>query len=586
MPRRLWLLALLFLSSAVPAQDSVPRLEVAFEVDVTRPDTGAVHVVMKILNNTAEHVDVAIPCWSPGSYRLLNYYEGIKNVTSPGGVSAVDKMTWRIQARGSTVTVEYDVEATRSRESRVHSDGEHCYLEGPATYFYVVGHKEAPCSVRFQIPEGWKIATGLESRDGGYAARDYDTFADCPTEIGKFDLHEFREDGALYQIAVHSVGKYDGEGLVEVCRKIVHEQNSMFGPLPFERYVFLLHFKKSFGGGGLEHLNSTNITLSYDYVKSNIRNAAGIISHEYFHLWNVKRIRPKELGPFAYGQIVRSRHLWFCEGVTSYFGDRALVRAGLWDEPTYFTHLKSEIESHNNNPDRKVTSVERASEGVWDRKDFPRVDYYNKGECLGLLLDLRIRTLTENRKSLDDVLRRLYTQYVVEPSKRGDGPIGVGFGENGILEAINEVSGHDFTDFYSNYIRGTEELPFERTLADAGLDVKLAVRRAPDLKIPLRGFAVTQVDKGSALESAGVQVGDRLTKINGVEVTRQSLPREVDRLGIGKEAKLTFVRGEKSFDVAWKVESLDERCRCETLQRSAKPTEVQKRILDSWLGKR
>ncbi len=585
--KRIALLAFLFLASPVPAQDSAePRLRVLFDVDVRKPETGQVHVVMRIHGNVAETLDVSIPVWNPGSYRLQNHFRNLRNVRAHGSgpleIRSLDEATWRIPAGGKEVTVEYDVIVAKDR-----LDADHFFFEGPSLYFYIVGHKNVPHLVRFLRPEGWNVATGLEAPEGKdteyVGALDYDTFIDAPTELGKFELLSFEQDGARYEIAAHSLGKIDGEGLVQMCRKIVREQNAMFGGPPFKRFVFLFHFRNMAGGGGLEHLNSTNIALSYNYIKANIWNAASITSHEYFHLWNVKRIRPKELGPFDYTGIVRSRHLWLCEGVTSYFGDRALVRAGIWNEKQYFDHLADEIVSHNNNPDRKVTTVERAAERVWDRQDWPRVDYYNKGECLGLLLDLRIRTLTGGEKSFDDVMRYLYDTYVVKPAKAGAGPIGIGFEQNGILKAINAVSGHDFTDFYKKYVQGVEELPFEEFLKAAGLDIKLTVSRTPDLRIPLRGTAVAHVAEGSEVESAGIRPGDRLVKIGDAEVKRETLRPTIEKLPAGEKVVLTFGRGEESYTVHWKVGTSD-RWRC-SLERTPNPTETQRTILARWLGK-
>lgn len=573
-------LLLVLLLSPARAQDSTPRLEVAYEVDASKAGPGQVHVVMKVLHNTAETAEVSLPVWNPGSYRLQNHFRNVRNVTAHGsgplGVWPIDETTWRIPAGRREFTVEYDVVVPKER-----FDADHFFFEGPSLYMYVVGHKDAPHRVKFKLPPDWKIATGLETKDSEWwYARDYDTFIDCPSELGKFSHHEFEEDGALFQIAVHAAGRYDGEGLVEMCRKIVKSQNAMFGGPPFKRYVFLFHFRNQPGGGGLEHLNSTNITLSYNYVKNNIWNAASITSHEYFHLWNVKRIRPKELGPFDYTGVVRSRHLWLCEGVTSYYGDLTLARAGIWPEKQYLEHLAEEIVSHNNNPDRKVTSVERASERVWDRQDWPRVDYYNKGELLGMLFDLRIRTRSENGASFDDVMRHLYDTYVV----KGGGPIGVGFEQNGILKAINHVSKQDYTEFYKKYVQGTEDLPFEEVLTAAGLDVKLTVSRTPDLRLALRGTQVMSVVEGSEIEAAGIRAGDRLVRVGTTEVTRDNLRGIVEKLAIGEKVKLAFARGEETVEATLTV-GATERWRC-SLARAENATELQKKILDSWLGRR
>lgn len=575
MIRRLAAAFVLLTAFAARAQDEHPRLEVAFTVDVTKPDAGVARIEMKILNNTAEEVDVSLPTWNPGSYRLQPHYRNVRKFDARGvAFRQLDEMTWRVQAGKKDVTVEYEIAVSKDR-----LDADHYFFEGPSLFMYVVDRKDAPCRVSFKLPEGWKVGTGLAHKDGWYSARDYDTFIDCPTELGKFDLLEFDEDKVHYEIVVHSVGDYDKQGLIDCCRKIVKSQNAMFGPLPFDRYVFLFHFRQAAGGGGLEHLNSTNITLSYSYVKPNIWNVASITSHEYFHLWNVKRIRPKELGPFDYTGVVRSRHLWLMEGVTSYYGDLHLARTKIWDESRYFAHLAGEIEVLNNNPDRKWTSVERASERVWDRQDFPRVDYYNKGELLGLIFDLKIRTLTENQRNFDDVMRYLYDRYVVQ----GGGPIGVGFEQTGILKAINAVSGSDLTDYYKKYVQGVEELPFEEVLKEAGLDVKITVTSTPMLPLSLRGSAVQAVPENSEADVAGVKPGDRVEKINGAEVSRDGIRSVVEKLKPGDKVKVGLARGEQKVEVTLQVGTSD-RTRC-TIARSANPTEKQRKIVDSWLGK-
>jgi predicted metalloprotease with PDZ domain len=578
-------LALLALAPLARAQESVPRLSVSYTVDVSEPEGGKIHVAMAIERNTEEEVTVAMPAWAPGAYRIVKYGKTVWNVAAQGkegaklAVVAVDEQTWRIRAgRAPTVTVSYDVTVERGRLNK-----DHCFLAGPDTYLYVSGRKEAPSSVRFKLPSGWKVGTGLEKDGEVYRARDYDTFIDCPTELGKFELLEFEQDQAKYQLVIHSRGAVDGPKLAAMCRKIVREQNRIFGGPPFDRYVFLYHFGDGVGGRGLEHLNSTDISMMYMAVKADPLLSASVTSHEYFHLWNVKRIRPSVLGPFDYTGPVRTKALWFCEGVTSYFGDRTLARCGIWSEGTYLAHLAGEVESLQNNPDRKVTSVEKASWTVWDRRDYPRVDYYNKGELLGLLIDLKLRTDSGGKRSLDDVLRHLYDAWVVGPSRAGKGWIGVGYPEDGILKALNEVSGGDWSGFFDKYVGGVEELPYEEILRPAGLDVSVSVLKSPDLGVDLRGTIVAGVPPGSEPERAGVKGGDRITSVNGDEVTRTNIREAVAKLKVGETAKLELLRGTETVQAEVKV-GVRERTGCR-LRRSAGLSEGQKAILDGWLAR-
>jgi predicted metalloprotease with PDZ domain len=491
----------------------------------------------------------------------------------------VDDQTWTVKAAGwDRFSVSYELAVEKSR-----MDKDHCFIAGPDTYFYLVNHKDAPCSVGCTLPEDWKVGTGLDADGPHYKARDYDTFIDCPTELGRFELHSFEADGATYELVVHAKGPVDGEKLTGMCRRIVVQQNKMFGPPPFKRYVFLYHFRDGSGGRGLEHLNSTDITMPYTAIKIDPYLAASVTSHEYFHLWNVKRIRPAELGPFDYTQIVRSKALWMCEGVTSYYGDRGLAHAGIWKEQQYLDHLASEIETLQNNPDRKVTPIEKASQIIWDRKDWPRVDYYNKGELLGLLIDLKIRTSSKGEKTFDDVVRRLYDKYVVAPSKDGKGAIGVGFPEDGILKALSEVTGEDWKAFYTDHISGVKELPYREIFEGVGLAAAISVLETADLGLDLRGTYVMYVTVGSEAEKAGIRQGDRLTSINEAEVTRATLREAMSKLVPGEEAKLGLLRGEEKLAVTLKP-GLRQRTSCK-IRRAENPSDLQKRLLDTWLGK-
>jgi predicted metalloprotease with PDZ domain len=584
MARRLPLLFSLLLLSSLPAQESAPRLAVSYVVDVTNPESGKIHVVMTVHNNIEDDVQVSIPAWAPGAYRIVKYSKALWNLAASRDeqkleVVSVDDQTWTVKAaHAGRFAVAYDLTIDRAR-----MDKDHCFLAGPDTYLYLVKHKDSPCSVAFTLPEDWKVGTPLDSDGVVYKARDYDTFIDCPTELGRFELHSFEVDNATYDLVIHAKGPVDGDKLAGMCRRIVVEQNKIFGAPPFKRYVFLYHFKDAVGGRGLEHLNSTDIIMPYTAIKLDPMIAASVTSHEYFHLWNVKRIRPVELGPFDYTQIVRTKALWLCEGVTSYFGDRGLVRSGIYKEQQYLDHLGTEIETLQNNPDRKVTPVEKASESVWDRKDWPRVDYYNKGELLGLLIDLKIRTESGGAKTLDDVMRRLLQKYVSGPAKEGKGPIGVGYPEDGILKTLNEVSGRDWTDFHRRYIAGVEELPFAEVMEAAGLAPALNLVDYPDFGLDLRGTSVLYVVSGSEAEKAGIKQGDRIIGLNGMEVTRATIRDAMMKLPPAEEAKLTILRGDERTEIPV-TPKVRRRATCK-LRRAETPTDDQRRLLDSWLGR-
>ena len=577
LPRVLLGLLALALLSASP-QESAERVRVTYALDAATHAESKVAVRMTVEGVRTDPARVAIPAWAPGAYRLVEYHKRISEVSAKAGhqeleVRSADPRTWSIATGGaSPFTVSYTV--TNRDSSRGGISGEHCDLQGPDTYMYVVGHKNAPYRVRFTLPEGWDVGTGLQRDGDTYFARDYDTFIDCPTELGDFDRHTFQHDGVEYEVVVHALGEIDDLALVEMCRKIVVEQERMFGGVPLKRYVFLFHFRNVFGGGGLEHLNSTSIAVPYFSMKRSVLRAANVTSHEFFHVWNVKRIRPRVLGPFDYTQPVRTKALWFGEGGTSYYGALTLTRCGIWSRGRYLRALEREIELLQNNPDRKVTSAEQASWTIWDPRQRERITYYNKGLLLSLLLDLRIRTLTRNRKSLDDVMRFLYEWFVV----RGPGPIGAGYEETDIERAVSSVSGHDFGGFFRKYVAGLDELPYEEVLSHAGVRSRLVVRESPSLGVFLRGTRVVARLPG---KKTPLRDRDRILEINGREVSRSDIRSTIRELEIGTRSSLLVHRGGEDLELTMKVVK-KERIQA-TLQWTEEPDELQLRIRESWL---
>jgi len=478
-PRPVLAAALLLLVSAAHSQQDAPRVKVEYVVDVREAAKGAVWVDMTV-RHPPDDLKVAIPVWRPGTYRLQDYPQRVREIAAAGAkLETLDAQTWRVPSGGRDTTIRYrlspDAEDVRG----------HAFIEGPATYLYAVDHKDAPCTVRFVMPDGWKAATGLDDLgDGLFGARDYDTFADCPAELGVFDRRAFETAGATWEFVVHSDAEYDGRGLETDLRELANAHARFFGGVPFKRYVFIFHFRDDAEPQGLEHLNSTAITLDSEDLSQG--DVLDIASHELFHAWNVKRLRPKELGPFDYAQPVRTKALWFCEGVTQYYGDLLRHRAGLLSEEGLFYSLAWNIRALQRNDLRRRTSVEESSRTVWDRKDpHEGVDYYGKGMLIGWLLDLTIRVKTSGVKSLDDVMRSMYQTYVTGHAKQGKGPIGTGYAEDAIAKAASEVAGCDLSEFFRRYVSGTDELPYAEVATKAGLAVRESdgdwtIKHSPD----------------------------------------------------------------------------------------------------------
>ncbi|MHC4606444.1 MAG: M61 family metallopeptidase [Planctomycetota bacterium] len=544
----------LLLAAAAAAQEGeqTEKASVHYLVDTTPRAKSKVNVKMTVEGVGGKTVSLAMPAWAPGAYRIRNYHKGVSGVVASSGgkqlkIARPDEQTWTVTTNdASSFTVVYTVEIPDRSRGGISKD--HCDLQGPDTYMYIVGRKEIPCSVSFSLPPKWKVATGLEKEGDTYRARDYDTFIDCPTELGTFDLRSFELGKVRYEVAVHSIGRYDMDALVKLCRRIVMEQMRLFHGAPFKRYLFLYHFREGTAGSGLEHLNSTSISIPHGAVEDSVDIVAGITSHEFFHAWNVKRIRPEMLGPFDYTREVRTKDLWWYEGVSDYYSELLLARAGVWSRKEFLDAVETQVEDLRSNPDRLRTSAEKASWTAWDRRDGPRISYYNKGYLLGMLLDLVIRRETQSRLSLDDVMRFLYNWFVV----RGGGPIGTGHEEGDIERALTAVSGFDFRDFFAKYVSGLEELPYEEILRFAGVEVEITELKTPDLGVYLRGNRVTGVAPAS---TTPLEAGDRILRIDGREVPRWGARDLVADLRIGDVVTVIVWRDKREKKVAVNVEA-------------------------------
>jgi predicted metalloprotease with PDZ domain len=461
-----------------------------------------VTVAMRVCGLKRDRLTVRMPAWRPGSYQIQDFGKAVRDVTATDAsgrklqVTEGEGPSWSVETTGKQdVSIHYQlplkvgagprrgvpvpVAGQKKPEQVVYHEA--YVFQGPSTWMYVPQRLDVEQQVTFKLPAGWDVATPMTPTDkpNVFTSPDYDILADCPFHIGKFEIHAFKVDGVPYRIVLSGYGarRKDCEALVERTRKIVKAQLEMMGKAPFSDYTFLFARTRGAGGGGLEHLNSTNISVpSIDgSTPGNNSRFDSLVSHEFFHLWNVKRLRPRALGPFDYTRPNRTRYLWLSEGVTSYYGDLCCVRAGVWNEEHYWTHsLAAKINKLQSNPGRQKISVAETSWTVWDHSMLGRVmrrqapDYYNKGELLGLLLDVKIRDATNGKGSLDDVMRGLLKQCMDQNQ---------GFADGDVRKWCEKVAGTSFKGFFKDYVDGTEELPFTKELSKIGLIAKPVERR-------------------------------------------------------------------------------------------------------------
>jgi predicted metalloprotease with PDZ domain len=578
-------------------------LKIHYTLTLARPAQHLLDVTIDVSELRAEYLDFVLPSWTPGSYLIREYARHVQELTAtadgqPLAWQKRDKQTWRV-ATGSLgrVRLSYRVYANDLTVRTSHADDTHAHVIPAATFMYVAGATEQPLTVEVVAPDGWETATGLDAdRDGCFVAADYDQLVDSPFEIGRHRTLRFEVDGKPHRIVIWGRGNEDEQRLVADARTIVTTARDLFGGLPYEHYTFFLLLAGKSASGGLEHRNSSSLLLprfTFGSAKAYERYLT-LLCHEFFHVWNVKRIRAAGLGPFDYTREVYTTLLWAMEGITEYYTDLLLVRAGLLTPKRYLERLADDIVTLQHTPARRLHSLECSSFDAWIKLYRPdensinsSVSYYLKGAIVAALLDLELRRRSGNQHSLDDLMRYLFRQYPL------DGP---GIPEReGYLSALREVSGQDLSDFFARYIGGTEELPFDQIFAAAGLKLrwdwkdKAADGRSPRPALGLRTrqesgqLKVAAVLTDTPAYQAGISADDEIVAVDGYRVTDDAGLR--DRLNdrrSGERVTLTLFRREELRTI--EVELVAAPQDTLAIEPVPQPNKQQQQIYASWLG--
>jgi predicted metalloprotease with PDZ domain len=486
------LICLTLLAFATPA-----RATIRYDISLARPAQHQFHVTMTI-PEVRQSVTVQIPAWSTlyqirdFGYHVLGLH-AIDAAGKPLHVSRSDKQTWMIQGQGE-IRVEYADDWDESGPFGTQLNGEHAFLNLAMVLCYIPDRRAEESVVHFSdVPQGWRTAVELPVTEGAqsYHAPGYDALVDAPVEIGTLDMFQFQAAGRTIRVAIHG-DAVDHARVTDMLSRIVQYETAMMGGAPFSEYLFIYHIGRDFGGGGMEHANCTTIAVG------SANQLANVSAHEFFHLWNVKRIRPQSLEPVDYTREMWTPSLWFAEGVTNTYASYALVRSGVWNQGQFFADLTEQINELQSRPARHWQSAEESSLDAWFEK-YPlyndpglSVSYYNKGQLLGLGLDIVMRDATENRASLDDVLRRMNQEYAQKGRFYPD--------STGIRDVAEEVvrdaapsAKIDLGDFFARYVAGTDELPLADWLSRAGLTLRITgERRGAAGEEPAQTYAIEE----------------------------------------------------------------------------------------------
>ena len=486
-------------------ESTAGRLDIAYRVAMPDPASHLFDVQMDIGRVSGEVVKLQLPIWSPGRYGRMDFAKNVQEFSATNGAGMRvrwDKENgslWRVYPAGAQVLkLRYRVYANNLSGTFSVLDTAHANWNGASLFMYVDGHKPDPVKLRVTPPAGWHVINGasrsVDQLD--FTFPNYDLLIDTPTEVAPYLMIDtVRDAGRLYRIVVHHNGvepRGARERFVRDIAKLVRYENSVIAPPPLDSYTFLFNLGYA-GGDGMEHLYSTQI-IDADRWRDTAQVLSGIetAAHEYFHVWNVKRIRPAALGPFDYTKEVFQPSLWVAEGWTQYYGEMALNRAGVMDRYAFYRMIAATVRTTSESPARKEVSARMASfhapywDGVRSAMETNRqntfLSYYTKGMALAWLLDLEIRSRTSGTKSLDNVLRLLKERTWDVPSTSYYLQ-GRGYTEEDVEQAVSDVIGSNFHPWFDRYVAGTEELPWVPTLALAGLKVVIGGGPARDYQI-------------------------------------------------------------------------------------------------------
>jgi predicted metalloprotease with PDZ domain len=575
------------------AQDYLPKL--AYEVAMSQPQTHLFELKLTVGNWNGDLLDLKMPVWTPGSYLVREYAKQLQDfaaVTAEGERLATTKITkhhWQIQTNHHReITISYRIFANELTVRTNHLDATHAYFNPAALCFYVPEYEHCPIEITIVPPEpSWKVTTPLpEISPQTFLATNFDTLVDSPFEIGCQQIYDFTVLDKSHQLVVWGEGNLDPQVAIDDIKKIIEVEARIFGGLPYEQYIFLLHLSPS-GGGGLEHKDCCSLLyprFSFQAGEKHHRFMQ-LVAHEFFHLWNVKRIRPAALEKFDYERENYTPSLWFSEGTTSYYDLLIPRRAGIYDEQEFLAELSKEITRFMTTPGRLVQPLSESSFDAWIKLYRPdansansQISYYLKGEMVTLLLDLLIRDRTQGMKSFDDVLVMMWEQF---------GKLEIGFTEIQLKQIIESIVNQDLTEFYDRYIHGVEELPFNDYLAAVGIELKpVNTNNIPNLGIVVKSEhgreMIKSVASNSPAQLAGIDAGDELLAIDGFKISAEKLTDRLKLYQVGQQIKLTIFHGDRLMTLPMILAaSQPDRYQLYQLEQ---PTELQRQLFKDWVS--
>jgi predicted metalloprotease with PDZ domain len=521
-------------------------IEISYEVSFPQPTDHYIHIEINISQVSQESLQLQMPAWSPGKYQIYDFAQNVRDFSVKSSneripTNKLDKLTWNMNLNGSDrITVNYKVYSNNLSGDFSFLSDTHAFLDGASLYMYVVGHKDKPVTLTIRPPTGWKIlSSGGDLGTRNFSYPNYDLMIDDLVQLGDFELHQSTIDGINFRVSIVHEGDESGiPEFVDNIMKISRAETELFHPLDTNQYTFFFHFlPESRFSVGMEHFNCCQMTRIHDLPGSaqQMKSTYLVSAHELVHAWNVKRLRPKPLGPFDYTKEVHTELLWFAEGITSYIADLTMLQSEIWDKETFLNHLSYLISVFRNDPGIRQRSPEEASFDTWFWRQYhPNqasdwennfTSYYISGEVLGLCIDLEIRNLTNNEKSFMDFFNLLYERNYQNADAENYYYKGKGYTTEDIFSALEDTTNSSWDSFYTNYIASPGDYPIGYYLSHAGLNLEVRIDNPPT---PYTGLHLVStadglpqifgIDSDSPSLNAGLMVDDIIVSLDGEPV--------------------------------------------------------------------
>ncbi|HUL43301.1 MAG TPA: PDZ domain-containing protein [Bacteroidota bacterium] len=569
--------------------------EIHYTLGMSGPQTHLLEATIEYKNLKPDSViNLIMPAWRTGRYIILDLANGVQEFSAQSdghrlAWQKTDKNTWTISTGGcSDLTVRYKVYANEFGTRTRGLNDQHAFVDGSTVFMYSEQYRSLPVTLTVHPYRNWHVTTGLDS-DGSntFVAPDYDYFIDCPMEIGTQKDFSFDVDGVPHVLSIFGEGNWNADTLIRDISKIVKAEKEFWGGFPYKRFVFMVECDPNFGGG-TEHLNSTEMQFP-PFVFRDKSSYQGFVlntvAHEFFHTWNVKRLRPKGIHPYDFTKENYSHEYWIAEGTTSYYADVIMSRTGFTPLSGVLSSVGSWVSSDRNRPGNLLEPVAEASFDTWidglkgqQQSYNSSSDIYERGSHVSCVLDLEIRQKTSNKCSLDEVMREMYRRFPLD---------GSGYTLTDLQRVITELSGWNCAAFFGDYIYGTKPLPWDSALAHAGLSLTCtdtAARAWMGVSVYDAGGStkVGSIVAGSPAYQSGLDVGDELLAFNDYRVRSNSFGDRIGELKPGDKVVLTVFHDDVLRAIPVTLGTAPRMSY--SVAQVQNPTDLQKLIFENWLG--